>query len=116
MGMEGINHSNVKSGFEATGLWPFNLDRAISKMPINEQPGLDATGSVLVDFLKDKTDAIRPKLQKGHSVNHLLALICKMNLLLLLLLYNLQLKKAKKVTAKKVKAVTPLPNTVFNKE
>ena len=62
--MEGMNENNVKSGFEATGLCPFNIDKAISKMPINEQPELDETGSVLVDYLKDRTDAIRPKPSK----------------------------------------------------
>ena len=62
--MEGINENNVKRGFEATGLWPFNIDKAIGHMPINEQPKLDETGSVLVDYLKDRTDAIRPKPSK----------------------------------------------------
>ena len=59
--MEDANPQNVKSGFEATGICPFNVEKAIKCMPLNEQPELDATGAVLVDYLKERTDAIRPK-------------------------------------------------------
>merc|ERR1712243_500907 len=59
--MEDANPQNVKSGFEATGICPFNVEKAIKCMPLNEQPELDATGSVLVNYLKERTDAIRPK-------------------------------------------------------
>ena len=59
--MEDANQKNVKSGFEATGICPFNVEKAIKCMPLNEQPELDATGAVLVDYLKERTDAIRPK-------------------------------------------------------
>ena len=129
--MESINHSNVKSGFEATGLCPFNLEKAISKMPITEQPELDKTGSVLVDFLKDKTDAIRPNPSKrslskpppgtdlqdepssSSAVQQPSSSAAQPP--------AKKAKKAKKVTPKKgtpkkVKAVTPPPLTIFNTE
>ena len=58
--MEGINVENVKQGFKATGLVPFNVDEAIRHMPMNQQPVIDQSGAALVSFLQERSDAVRP--------------------------------------------------------
>ena len=59
-----FNGETVKAGFKAAGLVPFNVEEALRHLPLKEQPPLDESGADLVNYLKDRTDGLRPEPSK----------------------------------------------------